>query len=60
MFEILFERLFTGIFGGKGAAQGEIYFRFLLNKQESDCIYYFSNDFKPNGIPFGSKTIEKW
>ena len=60
MFEILFERLFTGIFVGKGVAQKEIDFRFLLSKRESDCIYYFPFDFKPNGITFGSETIEKW
>ena len=31
----------------------EIVFRFLLNQPQSDCIYHFPIDFKPNKIQLG-------
>ena len=37
----------------------EIYFCFLLNQPKSGCVYHCPIDFKPNGTPFRSKSIEK-
>ena len=28
-----------------------------LKQSKSDCIHHFPNDFGPNEIPFGSKSI---
>ena len=53
----------TGLRGNKPSgrdAHEEIFPKSYLIKLKSDCICHFPIDFKPNGCPFGSKSIRKW
>ena len=41
-------------------ASRKIFPLFFSNQLESDCVYHFSVDLKPNVIPFGLKSFGKW
>ena len=43
----------------KDSTHGETDSSVLSNQLKPDCIHYFSIDFEPNKISFGTKLMEK-